>query len=239
MSIYVLIHGAWHTGDELADVARPIRAAGHKVHTPTLAGNRPGDPKTVTLKEAIHSAINYINDNDLSDFVLLGHSYGGMIISGVADQMPDRIRRLIYWNAFVPADGESIDDLSPSHYVALFDEITAKDSSVMLPFPIWREAFINDADLATAESAYNKLNPHPIRTLKDKIELTNNLAELHIGKSYLNAQQDISMPHSLPWHPRMSEKLGLFRLVEMQGSHEVCFTNPSLLAKKIMEAGRD
>ena len=239
MSIYVLIHGAWHTGDELEEVAEPIRAAGHEVHTPTLAGNRPGDPKTTTLKEAIQSAIDFISENELSDIILLGHSYGGMVISGVADRMPDRIRRLIYWNAFVPANGESIDDLSPPHYVALFDDITADDGSVMLPFPIWREAFINDADLATAEATYARLNPHPIRTIKDKIELSNNLAELQIGKSYLNAQQDIAMPHSLPWHPRMSEKLGLFRLVEMQGSHEVCFSNPKLLAEKIMEAGRD
>ena len=239
MSTYVLIHGAWHTGDELEEVAEPIRAAGHEVHTPTLAGNRPGDPKTTTLKEAIQSAIDFISENELSDIILLGHSYGGMVISGVADQMPDRIRRLIYWNAFVPANGESIDDLSPPHYVALFDDITADDGSVMLPFPIWREAFINDADLATAEATYARLNPHPIRTIKDKIELSNNLAELQIGKSYLNAQQDIAMPHSLPWHPRMSEKLGLFRLVEMQGSHEVCFSNPKLLAEKIMEAGRD
>lgn len=239
MSTYVLIHGAWHTGDELEEVAEPIRAAGHEVHTPTLAGNRPGDPKTTTLKEAIQSAIDFISENELSDIILLGHSYGGMVISGVADQMPDRIRRLIYWNAFVPANGESIDDLSPPHYVALFDDITADDGSVMLPFPIWREAFINDADLATAEATYARLNPHPIRTIKDKIELSKNLAELQIGKSYLNAQQDIAMPHSLPWHPRMSEKLGLFRLVEMQGSHEVCFSNPKLLAEKIMEAGRD
>ena len=239
MSIYVLIHGAWHTGDELEEVAEPIRAAGHEVHTPTLAGNRPGDPKTTTLKEAIQSAIDFISENELSDIILLGHSYGGMVISGVADQMPDRIRRLIYWNAFVPANGESIDDLSPPHYVALFDDITADDGSVMLPFPIWREAFINDADLATAEATYARLNPHPIRTIKDKIELSHNLAELQIGKSYLNAQQDIAMPHSLPWHPRMSENLGLFRLVEMQGSHEVCFSNPKLLAEKIMEAGRD
>jgi len=239
MSTYVLIHGAWHTGDELADVAIRIRAAGHEVHTPTLAGNRPGDPKTVSLKEAVQSAISFIEENNLNDFILLGHSYGGMIISGVVDQIPDRIRRLIYWNAFVPENGECINDLVPPHYVALFEANTAEDSSVMLPFPVWREAFINDADLATAESAFARLNPHPVRTFNDKIELKKSLSDVQIGKSYLNAQEDIAMPHSLPWHPRMSEKLGLFRLVQMPGSHEVCFSNTGLLAEKIMEAGRD
>lgn len=60
-----------------------------------------------------------------------------------------------------------------------------------------------------------------------------------MGKSYLNCQQDIALPHSLPWHPRLSERLGLYRLVECPGSHELCFTDPALLARKIVEAGRD
>jgi hypothetical protein len=65
------------------------------------------------------------------------------------------------------------------------------------------------------------------------------LAQLPVGKSYLNCRQDVALPHSLPWHPRLSERLGLFRLVECPGSHELCFTNPALLARKIIEAGRD
>ena len=64
-------------------------------------------------------------------------------------------------------------------------------------------------------------------------------AEFEFGKSYLNCRQDTALPHSMPWHPRLSERLGIFRLVEMDGSHEACFTNPSLLGEKIMEAGRD
>lgn len=65
------------------------------------------------------------------------------------------------------------------------------------------------------------------------------MAEKMIGKSYLNFQQDAAVPHSYPWHPRLSERLGLFRLIEGQGNHEVCFTNPKLLGEKIIEAGRD
>jgi len=94
MGRYVLVHGAWHTGKELEPVADTIRAAGHTVHTPTIKGNRPGDPKSVGLEEAIESIVEYINENHLRDTVLLGHSYGGMIITGVADRVPDSIRRL-------------------------------------------------------------------------------------------------------------------------------------------------
>ena len=241
MATYVLVHGAWHTGDLLEDVARPIRAKGHQVHCPTLAGNRPGDVEEVGLDDAIGSLLGYFDQHRLTDVVLLGHSYGGMVITGAADALGSRIRRLVYWNAFVPNDGQCLNDMVPPHYVGLFDAIEKErgDGSLVLPFPVWREAFINDADLALAERAYAALNPHPAKTIKDKVVLKTEIAAMPIAKSYINCQQDISLPHSLPWHPRLSEKLGLFRLVELPGSHEVCFTNPGLLAEKIVDAGGD
>jgi pimeloyl-ACP methyl ester carboxylesterase len=241
MASYVLVHGAWHTGAELEATAAPIRAAGHQVYTPTLAGNRPGDKKTVGLNDAIASIVDYLAANDLKDVILLGHSYGGMIITGVADRVPERIRRLIYWNAFVPNNGESLNDLVPPVYVGLFDSIAAQrgDGSVVLPFPIWREAFINDADLELAQKAYGILNPHPLKTFSDKISLKTNPADMQIAKSYINCTEDTSLPHHYPWHPRLSQKLGLFRLVQVPGSHELCFSNPKRLAQAIMDAGRD
>lgn len=158
-----------------------------------------------------------------------------------ADELvAQRIRRLVYWNAFVPLDGESLIDLVPPHYVALFDGIAAANNgSVMLPYPIWREAFINDADAALAEKAYGLLNPHPYKTFTDPAKLSTPLAAMTLGKSYINCQQDTALPHSLPWHPRLSERLGLFRLVECSGSHELCFTDPKRLADAIEQAGRD
>ena len=241
MGTYVIVHGAWHTGKELEPVANAISAAGHKVYTPTIRGNRPGDAKTVGLDDAIRSIVDYLDENNLNDVVLVGHSYGGMIITGVADRVPDRVRRLVYWNAFVPNNGECLNDMVPPHYVALFDKIAAEggDGSVVLPFPIWREAFINDVDLATAQRAYNVLNPHPIKTFTDKISLKVNPADMTMAKSYINCTEDISLPHHYPWHPRLSQKLGLFRLVQVAGSHELCFSNPPRLAQAIMDAGRD
>jgi pimeloyl-ACP methyl ester carboxylesterase len=241
MSTFVLIHGAWHTGAEFEAVAAPIRVAGHTVHVPTVAGNRPGDAKTSGLDEAIQSIVDYIVENDVSDIILMGHSYGGMVITGVADRVSERIRRLVYWNAFVPNDGQALVDMVPPNVRSMFDEITKErgDGSNMLPFPVWREAFINDADLATATLAYEALNSHPNATFNDKIRLRTNPAETAIPKSYINCTEDTAMPHSLPWHPRLSEKLGLFRLVQIPGSHELCFTDPGRLAQAIMDAGRD
>ncbi len=238
---YVLVHGAWHTGAELEAVADHIREMGHTVHCPTLAGNRPDDDRATTgLEDAINSVIEFIESQDLNEVRLVGHSYGGMVISGVADRIAHRLQRLVYVNAFVPRDGECLNDLVPPHYVELFDAIAAdNNNAVMLPFPIWREVFINDADLELAQSSYARLNPHPYRTFTDPIRLTTSLAQQSVGRSYLNCQQDTALPQSLGWHPRLSEKLGLFRLVECQGSHEAWFTRPRELAQAIIEAGRD
>lgn len=238
---YVLVHGAWHTGAELEATAAHLREAGHAVHCPTLAGNRPGDDRATTgLTDAIDSLVDYLQQHDLRDVRLVGHSYGGMVISGAADRAADRLRRLVYVNAFVPLDGECLNDMVPPHYVGLFDAVAAGNgNAVMLPFEIWRESFINDADLALAQSSFARLNPHPYRTFTQKIALRSPLAALALGKSYVNCRQDTALPHGLPWHPRLSERLGLFRLVECDGSHEMWFSNPATLAQAILAAGRD
>ena len=143
-------------------------------------------------------------------------------------------------NAFVPLNGESLNDMVPPHYTALFDSIAAaNDNAVTLPFEIWREPFINDADLALARSSYERLNPHLYRTFTDKIALAQPLAALAVGKTYVNCRLDTAMPHGLPWHPRLSERLGLFRNIESPGSHEAWFTDPEGLARAVVDAGRD
>ena len=93
---YVLIHGAWHTGAELEATAEHMRKRGHTVHCPTLTGNRPGDDRSrVGLEDAAQSVCDYLQQHDLKNVRLAGHSYGGMVISRVADLMPERIARLI------------------------------------------------------------------------------------------------------------------------------------------------
>ena len=194
MDTYVLVHGAWHTGALLEDVAKTITSVGHKVYTPTLAGNNDGDTKSIGLDDAIQSLISFIKTNKIKDCILVGHSYGGMVITGTFDRLgSEYIKRLVYCNAFVPNPGESLNDMTPPHYVELFNNIVQADGSVILPFPIWREAFINDADSALAKSTYEKLNPHPYKTFTDPIRLTKPPAEMEVGKSYLSCQDDIAL----------------------------------------------
>jgi hypothetical protein len=87
--------------------------------------------------------------------------------------------------------------------------------------------------------SYETLSAEPFQPFVDKLELTR-FFELDIPKSFLNATEDIALPPGeWGWHPRMSGRLGLYRLVQMQGSHEVMLANPRGLADKIVEAGRD
>jgi pimeloyl-ACP methyl ester carboxylesterase len=177
MATHVLVHGAWYTGAELHDVAIAIQAMGHDVK-----GNRPGDSKRIGLSKAISSIVEYIQRLRNEQVILVGH--GGMVVTGVADRIPNRIRRLVDWNAFVPNDGESLLDLSLQPEVEAMEAMGAerKDGTRLLPFSLWRDVFINDADLETAQRSYNALNPHPMKTLRDKISLSTKVANFEIGK---------------------------------------------------------
>jgi pimeloyl-ACP methyl ester carboxylesterase len=190
----------------------------------------------------VRSIVEHIEGEDLSDVVLAGHSFGGTVIARVAMEIPERIRRLVFWNAFVPEDGNCLNDEVPPHYRELFDDLAGQtdDNTVMLPYPIWREAFINDADEELARSSYEQLSPEPYQPFNDKLDLGGFYAS-RIPRSYLNCTEDIALPPGpdFGWHPRMSNRLGLYRLVQMPGSHEVIFTNPGGLAQKLIEAGRD
>ena len=198
------------------------------------------DRRNSGLEDDISSMTEYLEINYLSDVRLVGHSYAGMVISGVADRLKKKVRRLVYLSGFVPLDGESLTDMAPVSQAAAAAAIAKEnDNSLMLPFDVWREIYMNDADLSLARETYGRLNPQPFNTFTDKISLKRPLSELSVGKSYINCRQDIVMPHSFPWHPRLSERLGLFRLVEMSGGHETLFTNPSGLAQAIWEASRD
>jgi len=108
---YVIVHGAWGGGWDWRHVDSLLTAAGNRVHRPTLTGL--GErvhllTPAVDLSTHITDIVNVIRFENLRDVVLVGHSYGGMVISGVADRIPDRIRHVVYLDAFVPEDGESV-----------------------------------------------------------------------------------------------------------------------------------
>ncbi len=242
MATYVLVHGSWHDGSAWNDVIKHLKGKGHTAVAPTIAGHGKTAVKMgVDHAQCVQSLVDYIVQEDLNDIVLVGHSFGGSVIAKAAEVFPERLRRLVFWNAFIPGDDESVDDNVPPHYRALFAGLAAEssDNTVMLPFPIWREAFINDADYDLAQWSYEQLSSEPYQPLIDKLDLKEFYGS-SIPRSFLNGTEDTVMPPGeWAWHPRMSSRLGLCRLVQMPGSHEVIFSNPKALAEKIIEAGRD
>jgi len=225
----------------LEDLAGHIRKQGHTVHCPTLAGNRPGDSKQTGLDEAIGSLVQFFKEREISDAILVGHSFGGMAITGAADRLaPGAVRRLVYISAYVPNNGESMADLTPEPFKVMWEQIKQPDGGLPMLLPVFREALMNDGDAEQAAYWHAKTNAQPYNTLYDKISLSKNPAEMTIGKSYVYCLDDLCYPASLGgWHPKFSERLGFFRFISMPGSHEVCLTNPALLAARIIVAGRE
>ncbi|HEX5367940.1 MAG TPA: alpha/beta fold hydrolase, partial [Dehalococcoidia bacterium] len=114
MTTFVFVHGAWGGSWGWTNFARLMRAAGHEVFTPSLTGQGErthlGGPN-VNLTTHILDVENAIKYEGLTGIALVGHSYGGMVVTGVADRVPEVIRQLIYIDAFLPQDGESCFDL--------------------------------------------------------------------------------------------------------------------------------
>ncbi len=145
MATFVLVHGAWHGSWCWKRVRRSLQQQGHEVFTPTLTGI--GErchllAERVDLQTHTLDVLNLIQWEELDDFVLCGHSYGGMVVSGVADRIPERIRSLVYLDAFVPEHGERLADFAPVAADQLIDgwkspPITATAFGVNLADRAW------------------------------------------------------------------------------------------------------
>ena len=116
MATFVLVHGGWHRGWCWQKVIPFLEEAGHEVYAPTLTGlaERASElSPNVGLDTHIQDIVGELLEKNLHEVILVGHSYGGMVITGVVDAVPERIAHLVYFDTFVPRDGESIADVVP------------------------------------------------------------------------------------------------------------------------------
>lgn len=128
MSTFVLVHGGWDGGWAWRPVASELQSAGHEVFTPTLTGS--GErvhlaSPAVGLDTHVLDVANVLRFENLTDVILVGFSYGGMVITGVAEQIPERIAQLVYLDAFAPQDGQSAADLAGPEIMG-FMELAAR-----------------------------------------------------------------------------------------------------------------
>ena len=183
MTTYVLVHGAWG-GAHTWKLVRPgLWAAGHHVFTPGLTGI--GDcvhlaSPQVGLNTHIDDVVNQIVYEDLFDIVLLGFSYGGMVVTGALAHIADRVRELVYLDAFVPENGQSINDLAGT---------APAEKSLGEPWLIPpRPRVIDDP----VEAAWNDLRrtPQPARTFTEAVQLRMPVEDYPFGRTYVKALDD-------------------------------------------------
>ncbi|HEY4390884.1 MAG TPA: alpha/beta hydrolase [Paenibacillus sp.] len=240
---FVLVHGSWADAHFWDGIATVLRRNGHVVYTPEYAGHGDDLNKNVTHAMITKSVVDFITELNLRDIILVGHSFGGTVIQKVAEQVPDRIKRLVFWDAFVLKDGESLADELPPPTRQGFEQFRAssKDDTIMLPFPLFRDLFVNTATLDVAKQIYAGVAPEPAKPLFEKLDLKVFYALL-TPRSYVYFYQDNVLPQGegFGWHPHMSMQLGQFRLIVGDGDHMTdSRTRPAMVAQKLYEAGRD
>lgn len=169
---FVLVHGAWHGGWCWARVARLLREAGHLVYTPSLTGL--GDRAHLARPEidlALHvqDIVGLLEMEELERVILVGASYGGMVITGVAGRVAARLARLVYLDGFVPTSGQALVDLLPPEIAAEF-RAAARDHGDgwrIPPLPPARFGVTNPKDAAWLS---RHLVPQPIRTFEQPVQ---------------------------------------------------------------------
>jgi pimeloyl-ACP methyl ester carboxylesterase len=238
---FVLIHGAWHDGSMLEPLAQQLRAAGHTCFVPTLLGNRVGDDRScIGFHDVVKDLVLQIQRQNLQNFYLLGHSFGGMVISQLAQIMPERIKGLIYCSAFVPKNGECVFDLLSDDFVRDFREQSLRhDQELRLNFSVWRQLFTNETPADIAKQLFKRLNAQAFGTFKQSVVLNTELNEIPINKWVILPLQDMSLPKEKNWHPYFSSRLGVFRLLNMDGDHELVATQPHQFAQVVSQSIAD
>jgi pimeloyl-ACP methyl ester carboxylesterase len=198
MTTFVLVHGAWHGGWCWRKLTPLLRAAGHEVYTPTLTGlgerAHLGNPE-VRLATHVQDVVSVLEYEDLTEVVLVGHSYGGMVIAGVAHAVPERLAHLVYLDAFVPEDGQSMLDLGPpERRESMTRRVREEGDGWQLPSlqPVPWEQFVRDVYLVRDEAEVAwlaaRLGPHPFKTITDPVRARNPVAAA-IPRTYVRCLQ--------------------------------------------------
>jgi len=228
---FVLVHGAWHGGWCWLRVADRLRSNGHKVFTPTLTGLgershllRPD----IDIGTHITDVVNVIKWERLTDVVLCGHSYGGFVISGVAEMMAEAIRSIVFLDAFVPRDSDTPQSLTGP---AIQEGIRAALQRGDLSMPARSAAFfgVNEADRAWVDAL---CVPQPIGTLTHKIALTG-AREKIARKTYIRAKSYANPGFDKAFAAVKADPS--WRTYEVLCGHDVMVDMPERLSELLLE----
>jgi pimeloyl-ACP methyl ester carboxylesterase len=217
MATFVLVHGAWHGGWCWNDVAVELRAAGHDVVAPTLSGvaERARLAPQTDLALNVEELAGLLYFADLREVVLVGHSYGGLVVSGAAARAGGRIAGLVYLDAFVAEDGQSLFDLlrpeRREHY-----ESSAADGLIPAPSP---ETFgvVDQRDWLA-----DRLTPQPLRTFTQPLALA---SEPPLPRIYVRCTQGPLTASFAGFAQRYRDTAG-WHVVDFESGHDAMITRP-------------
>jgi pimeloyl-ACP methyl ester carboxylesterase len=241
-STYLLVHPAWHGGWCWKKVTPLLQARGHDVHTPTLTGlgerSHLANPN-IGLETHIADIMNVLKYEDLSGVILVGHSSSGAVITGVADRGPERISHLVYVDAFVPEDGQSVWNIIPAdRRPALEALVQTEGKGWLVPrfsAAPW-EKFVPEVWRVTDEADLRwmlaRLGPTPIGHFKDAVR-RKDPAAAKLPRTYIRCTL-----YQHPGFDRYAEtarKSSGWRYRELASYHHPAVTNPHELANLLLE----
>ena len=235
MATFVLIHGGGHGGWCYNKLSPLLRAAGHLVVSPSLTGC--GDRKHLVttstgLDTHITDVANLLEYDDLTDVILVGHSYGGMVITGVADRVPERIGKLVYLDAAHPVDGESLRVLAPRSIEPTYAGVRTVDGVelVMWPTP-GMAAFFGIHDPADAAWTEAKLTPHAWKCYDQPLRLAGGDAARRVRRFNINCTQSLGSSEA----EARARQLDGERNYEIDTGHDLMITEPRAVADMMIE----
>jgi pimeloyl-ACP methyl ester carboxylesterase len=232
MATFVLVHGGGHGGWCWRPITPRLRAAGHEVYTPTLTGlgerSHLAGPD-VDLDTHVADVVQVLEYEDLTDVVLAGHSYGGTVITGVADRAPGRIARLVFMDAIIPKDGEATADFFPKFVKDQVREIDGVEMSIFPTEEVIRLHYglSRPEDLAWATP---KLLPHPWKSFTQPLRLKDEAAVERIPRTMINCTASYGW-RSAEWVRRMR---AAERVFDLDTGHDMMITEPEKTAEILL-----
>ncbi len=232
MSTFVLVHGGWSGAHGFRKVRPLLHAEGHEVFTPSLTGIGERAHLTgplVNLTTHIRDVVNAVLYEDLTDIVLVGFSYGGFVVTGALDHVGERVRHLVYLDAFVPAVGETVMGLAGRDAA---ETITLGVEWLVPPPP---RAFDDPVEAAWQNQ---RRTPHPLGCFVEPVRLSQPLERFPFTRTYIKATADKpDAPGSQAfWSAAaMAQASPAWRYRELATTHMVASNRPAELAQLLLE----
>ncbi|MBW8785749.1 MAG: alpha/beta hydrolase [Novosphingobium sp.] len=234
MATFVLVHGGGHGGWCYAKVARRLREAGHLVYCPTLSGLADRahlvGPE-IDLNTHIEDVARLIFFEDLTDVILAGHSYGGMVITGVGDRVPERIAHLVFLDAALPRNSETLFEIAASQIgPARTPDRTINDVEMAQWPDVYTPEVFGVSDPEDIVWMAERLTPHPWKCYVTPLELTNEAAMLAIPRTIINCTPTLGVRPK----DKLQRVFEAERVWEIDTGHDLMVTEPEKTAEMLL-----